>query len=269
MRGLLRSLLDLLWVLVLFNIANRFTYGSPRTDGLVHAGLFVGVVLAGYGACKVPDRWYLWRRRVRFPESPTSPVVGWRAWRIREQTHMQTGATTYGLVSWGEIMFVWKKGGEPSQAYCGTMRSKTVGVICPKCRHLYTANGVPDPIPPCPRCLGRMVYISRAFDCHHPPEPDHTCGLWAYKGSHRAWRRATGCVLGVCLGWGRLQEHTDGWRAEYAMPVALVDSWWLRSRILTSERIHAVAREYAVPVVSMREAKRLARMWAEGEADDG
>lgn len=65
---------------------------------------------------------------------------------------------------------------------------------------------------------------------HHPAEPDCGCGFWiknSFKGASSV-RLATVItrsnptyVLGAAMGWGRVQKHQDGWRCEYATPLAL------------------------------------------------
>src|ERR671918_2854573 len=65
---------------------------------------------------------------------------------------------------------------------------------------------------------------------HHSPEPGCTCGIHAVKDPARLARagRSTAVVGRVAI-WGRVIEHSKGYRAELAYPsrLALVCAWCL------------------------------------------
>ncbi len=54
---------------------------------------------------------------------------------------------------------------------------------------------------------------------HPAPDPLCGCGLYAWHEPRQA--RGTTYVHGAVLGWGRMEVHRDGWRAEFAEPVMI------------------------------------------------
>jgi hypothetical protein len=57
-------------------------------------------------------------------------------------------------------------------------------------------------------------------DAHHtPPVSGCGCGIYAVHDPAACIERGT--VVGAILAWGRLEVHHEGFRAEYARPVAL------------------------------------------------
>lgn len=70
---------------------------------------------------------------------------------------------------------------------------------------------------------GRAGPESGTAQAHAVPAPGCTCGLYAL---HEPEERHGGSdqmafVLGAVVGWGRIEIHIDGFRAEHALPVAL------------------------------------------------
>lgn len=77
--------------------------------------------------------------------------------------------------------------------------------------------------------------ISRApvGQFHEAPLKRCSCGLHAHHelalaikdmdtwGIHYGLRPNTSLVLGAVIGWGRVEVHEDGWRSQFAKPVAL------------------------------------------------
>jgi hypothetical protein len=67
-----------------------------------------------------------------------------------------------------------------------------------------------------------------ASSCGGAPNPDHTCGIYAYKALTDAmlWASKLGRIRPVVIGtvklWGTVVETTAGWRAEFAYPKALL-----------------------------------------------
>lgn len=63
---------------------------------------------------------------------------------------------------------------------------------------------------------------------HDPPQPDCGCGLYAYHpwsifGTDLLSRPSVGeSVVGLVEAWGKIEVHRDGFRAQYAKPVAFV-----------------------------------------------
>jgi hypothetical protein len=87
-------------------------------------------------------------------------------------------------------------------------------------------------------CGGETLWIPyRAFEatclalasCTDAPNPDHTCGVHAYRTLTNAlvWARKVGRVRPVVVGtvrmWGTVVESAGGWRSQFAYPHTLYD----------------------------------------------
>jgi hypothetical protein len=75
-----------------------------------------------------------------------------------------------------------------------------------------------------------MVYNPELAKFHRSPEPGCTCGVHAIKDPSRLARSGrTAAVVGRVAMWGRVIEHSKGYRAEFAYPsrLRLVCSWCL------------------------------------------
>jgi hypothetical protein len=99
-----------------------------------------------------------------------------------------------------------------------------------------------------------VAVCSKFKTTHAAPWPTHECGVWALPSLEAAEKRIEGFAtsdnfrdsLGWAVGevalWGRVIEHENGFRAQYAYPVALT---------VTSRREHTarvVALAYGIPV---------------------
>lgn len=77
-----------------------------------------------------------------------------------------------------------------------------------------------------------------------------SCGIYAYASPERMFTSAEGVlfrrVIGEVKMWGKVWEHEDGYRAEYARPSAL----WAVRRGMGLPAVHALAARYDVPVVT-------------------
>jgi hypothetical protein len=100
-----------------------------------------------------------------------------------------------------------------------------------------------------------------------PHPANHPCGWHAY---HRldtlltevadlletAWSRDLCLVRGVVKGGGRTQEHARGWRAQYAVPMAIIrfvpDDAESRSPVLLAQ--YAASERYGIPLIDPKEA---------------
>lgn len=149
----------------------------------------------------------------RLPEDKRQlPVIGWRSWRLRQTTEGVVLESLFGSERW------------------------EVGVTCARCR----------------RCPPWMP------NTYHPvPNLSCECGLYALSTHAEALRRAerlamvfAGCrqpqpVVGAVVGWGRVVQHgREGWRAEYARPLALLN--------MGEPMLKEAATRYGVPLVSRR-----------------
>jgi hypothetical protein len=147
-------------------------------------------------------------RLIRFPtpEHTQEPILGWRAWRLhRDEAGRLRIAPTTPRSDW-----------EPGVA----MHARCSGAHT----RMY------------------MVFNPELEAAHRSPEPGCTCGLHAMKEPARLARgsRHAG-VIGRVAMWGRVLEHTRGWRAEFAYPsrLRLICSWCLPRRRFpgTPERV--------------------------------
>jgi len=121
-------------------------------------------------------------------EHSTEPIDGWRAWRLRraELGAIRIAPTT-PRPDW-----------EPSVPIHAT------------CSGSHTRE--------------YMVYNPELVKFHRSPEPGCTCGIHAMKDPRRLRRSRPGKtagVIGTVAMWGRVIEHTKGWRAEFAYPARL------------------------------------------------
>jgi hypothetical protein len=149
----------------------------------------------------------------RLPEDrQRQPVVGWRSWKLRR--------TAEGVV----LQSVFRS------------QCREIGVTSARC-HV------------CPPWL---------INLHAVPNASCQCGLYAFSTSSEAIRHAererapvladrgqAQPVAGAVVGWGRVVQHgRQGWRAESARPVALLETG--------QPLLEEAAARYGVPLVSMR-----------------
>ncbi|HZD18912.1 MAG TPA: hypothetical protein VE669_12295 [Actinomycetota bacterium] len=131
----------------------------------------------------------------RFPEAEhqTEPILGWRAWRLHRIGPDLRIVPTTPRPPW-----------EPRVA----IRASCTGAHT----RLY------------------LVFNPELAPQHRSPMPGCTCGIHAIKDPARLTRSGrTAAVVGRIAMWGRVIEHTRGWRAELAYPsrLRLVCSWCL------------------------------------------
>lgn len=97
------------------------------------------------------------------------------------------------------------------------------------------------------------MYAGITRTAHAAPDADCDCGLYAYHevaSVRREWQ-AQDCVVGAIVGWGNLQVHRTGFRAERAQVVALASP---ASPNLTIPARLAAAH-HGVPLVSFDELR--------------
>lgn len=139
------------------------------------------------------------------------PAVGWRTWRVRRADGGPLLEGVYSGVRW-----------EPGTTHAG-----------------------------CRRCPPWMAHL------HPVPVPSCECGLYAFSRPDDAFRcllspadlpdgdESTALVAGAVIAWGRTVQHgRQGWRAQHARPIALLDS--------DHPLLPALALRHRVPVVSAR-----------------
>lgn len=137
-----------------------------------------------------------------------SPVIGVRCW----SSNLVSGVFLRGIGPCRSHPFaVWHPG--VNKAVCGT----------PAAHEMYAGTNAPVP--------GSMC----------------GCGFYAYHeysddiGRFPSEPTGQKSPVGIVRGWGQMQCHPDGWRAEYAEILALVENG--------SPRMHAVAKRYGVPLL--------------------
>jgi hypothetical protein len=111
--------------------------------------------------------------------------------------------------------------------------------------------------------------LHRFHEAHLGPAPhsaNHPCGYHAYhtleallaSGAEDIAADADELTLvhGIVAGGGRTHEHEHGWRAQYALPVAIIrftpDDPDRRSRVLLAQ--YAAAERYGIPLIDPKEA---------------
>ncbi len=121
-------------------------------------------------------------------ERAVEPIQGWRAWRLhRTEGGLLRIAPTTPRSDWTP--------GVPIHATCSAAHTREY-----------------------------MVYNPELAAFHRSPEPGCTCGIHAMKYPRRLRRARPGRnagVIGTVAMWGRVIEHTKGWRAEFAYPARL------------------------------------------------
>lgn len=145
-------------------------------------------------------------------EPVARPVVGFRRW---------IPASTGALLSTTEAL----SGGDPA-------------VLAPQARHAWARAGSQAQA----WCSAR----ERAGLCDAAAVC--SCGLHAYTAP-RHWEH-DGFVHGVIVAWGRIVVHQQGFRAQYARPVAFLES--------PADWLAPIADRYGVPVLSGSELVRYA-----------
>jgi len=156
-------------------------------------------------------------------EHATEPIEGWRAWRLhRTDAGALRIAPTTPRSDW--------EPGVPIHATCSGSHTREY-----------------------------MIYNPELAKFHRSPEPGCTCGIHAMKGPERLRHanRAAG-VVGTIAMWGRVIEHTKGYRAEFAYParLRLVCSWCLWSAALPGVPARVLDREGDLIPVCERHAEQ-------------
>jgi len=82
---------------------------------------------------------------------------------------------------------------------------------------------------------------------HLVPDPDCSCGFYAVTNDSDLPRNRG--IPAVVEGWGRVQMHRNGWRAQFARVTALVAEGWRDGR-----RLRRVADRYGAPILRREEA---------------
>jgi hypothetical protein len=127
------------------------------------------------------------------PEHEAEPVLGWRAWRLVRSAGELRIVPTTPRAAWEPRV--------PIHATCSGSHTREY-----------------------------MIHNPELAKDHRSPEPGCTCGVHAAKDPGRLARTGrASAVVGRVAMWGRVIEHTKGYRAEFAYParLRLVCSWCL------------------------------------------
>jgi hypothetical protein len=105
---------------------------------------------------------------------------------------------------------------------------------------------------------------------HDAPHPGCECGMYAWFeiGGTRGKLNSGGGlrVWGAVTAWGRIEVHADGFRAEYAEPVALAYS--PRDPYEDVVRVQAVAGELGLPFVTLDDLPAEAGKYGQAVPDE-
>lgn len=175
------------------------------------------------------------------PVKRTGKALGFRSWKLEG----------YALKSANEQFGGWKVG-EPTEAKCRRdgFVAAMVGITPAQARAYYGIGFAPEG--------------------HDAPHPDCECGLYALHAPEfmSRWHHDEPLMVhGAVLGWGRMEVHHEGFRAQYAQPVMLAFDGD-RQPYNHCERVKAMGEELGLPVVEWAEFEAEARKLAEPVPED-
>jgi hypothetical protein len=185
----------------------------------------------------------------------TGKALGFRSWKLEG----------YNLFSANEQFGGWKVG-EPTEAVC---RSEPLTMVVAMQRMANAINS---------QMLGSRPHFHTAVkQAAPPPDPKHAaphpgceCGLYALHAPEfmSRWHQNEPLMVhGAVLGWGRMEVHHEGWRAQYAQPVMLAFDGD-RQPYNHCERVKAMGGELGLPVVEWPDFEAEARKLAAPVPDD-
>jgi hypothetical protein len=154
----------------------------------------------------------------------TEPVVGYRCW---EMGHVPADDVTYPLSKSTGAHMVVDANGDPVEqlpallpvGWRSTGKPWVPGRNDAVCAQLWTTTAAVVTVD------GYVLNATHVEWTHKAPDPNCGCGLYAMHTIDVALEHAAvwgvTWVLGAVLGWGALEVHDDGWRAQHACVVAL------------------------------------------------
>lgn len=157
-------------------------------------------------------------------EKRSMPVIGYRAWKTDKRWELGYG-TMWRLQSTG-VTHHWESG--INVAKCGGYD----------------------------KCFALPVHPSGGWPI---PNERHQCGLYVVadvSGVQKHLPRLDeNHVVGAALGWGRVVQHgNEGWRAQYARVIALMD---MKLSEKNDEIANHISQAYGVPIVERSALERL------------
>jgi hypothetical protein len=186
------------------------------------------------------------------PVHRTGKALGFRSWKLEG----------YQLVSANAHYGGWKID-EPTEAECygGVGNAMASMILMNQLAASTTYLGGASIPAKAPR--------AKPTNAHPAPHPGCDCGLYALHAPEFMSRWHQGeplMVHGAVLGWGRMEVHHEGWRAQYAQPVMLAFDGD-RQPYNHCERVKAMGAELGLPVVEWPDFEAEARKLAEPVPD--
>lgn len=143
------------------------------------------------------------------------PLIAWRGWRVGEDGGL------YGPTASAALWIP----GEPCRALCGLHAPGQAG-------NRYLGEGRKHPI-------------------WTAPQPRCTCGFYCYKNLSiellsmlDGFTHYNQACFGQVKIWGRVIEHEDGYRAQYAYPKAVI----VGADAVCQRQIETIRKEYRIEV---------------------
>jgi hypothetical protein len=174
------------------------------------------------------------------PELVAEPIIGWRVWRVQVEDPITLDRTTMQWMSRR-----WQKGEDP---FTPLVTPFLVGV------------GYREAWTPGEDMAAACLNPAHA---HEAPARGCLCGVWAFKHPQRMLAKLSDFIghsasAPVAFGevelWGRIHEHTWGWRAQYARPLRLSLCY------MNDDEASLMARAYECDVIAAEppaEAQRI------------
>lgn len=99
----------------------------------------------------------------------------------------------------------------------------------------------------CAKCVD-IFYCPSDLPSHDAPHPECSCGLYAYASQDLMEERYVGAVhnayvCGAVIAWGKVCEHEDGWKAQFARPLCL------KEEAGRENLVSKIAENYRIPIV--------------------
>lgn len=103
---------------------------------------------------------------------------------------------------------------------------------------------------------------------HLAPDPNCGCGLYVIADLDELETHVTvetNMVVGAVVGWGKVVQHgREGWRAQYARILALLDCKYSEAQL---ENTRQAAKEYKVPLLERDGLERYVKEWGDPFAE--
>lgn len=177
------------------------------------------------------------------PRPLATPVVGFRSWHTRPFHRVGIGPSHW-LGSYNEQYGIWKPG-------------KNVARCNAQGYSMFTGQPVGPHQTPAAEC-SCGYYVLTDFDEVPFSTTPHSLVMTISAGPPAPMAPM---VVGAVVGWGRVVQHGDqGWRAEFAQVIALLDCKVSDEHLALTRQ---VAEQYGVPVVGRKALELMAMEYGE------